>query len=291
MGNLAQLIQDFFKALFAALQKARPQTPVQPQPAPVVIPPNPTPTPVTPTPPTPKPEPAPQSSGFLICPIQASDSSGKSVTSRTAKISAVVDHSGTAIDPQSTKSWGKNAKDQKVKAFNGEIGQGPQCSVEPCGYPNSDSTEFFSNKEINYVGVASDGGKKVLQYDGHAGYDFSYPLGTQIVAPAGGKLCKAKSGDDLIYNASWGKDHSFYIKHDNGFVTWFRHCNTLEDLVEQKIAASSDGLAQVSQGEKIARLGNFEMSKIGGTAVHLHFETRNPAGKIVDPYGDKLWQD
>ena len=147
------------------------------------------------------------------------------------------------------------------------------------------------NKEINYVGVSYDGGRSVLQYNGHAGYDFSYSLGTPIVAPGDGKLCKAKAGEDLIYGANWEKDRSFYIKHENGFVTWFRHCSALEGAVEQKITNSSDKLAEVSKGERIARLGDFEMWKIGGTGAHLHFEVRDHTGAIVDPYADQLWEE
>lgn len=291
-SNLIQPIQNFFKALFSAMQNVRPRTSTHAPPQSIPVRVNNSPFVQPSVAPSPQSTPLmPQKIEFLVCPIRATDGSGNLVTSRTAKISAILDHSGTAIDPQSNKRWGKSAKDQKVRAFNGEVGQGPQCPQEPCGYSNTLSTEFFSKKEINYVGVLNDGGKKVLQYDGHAGYDFSYGLNTQLVAPADGKLCKAKSGDDLIYNASWDKDHSFYIRHDNGFVTWFRHCSTLEDTIEQKIAASIDKTAQVSRGEEIARLGNFEMGKVGGTAVHLHFEVRNPQGEIADPYQDQLWDD
>ncbi len=296
MQSFLKILVEGLKNFLAALPKSRVQStpvPITPSPAPQSI------TPLVVVPPVPEPAPAPivpqptqiqiQRTGFLVCPIQATDDKGNPVTSRTAKISAIVDHSGTAIDPQSTKRWGVNAKDQKVRAFNGEIGQGPQCPQEPCGYPSAGTTEFFAKKEINYVGVASDGGKKILQYDGHAGYDFAYSLNTQIVAPADGTLCKAKRGDDLIYGASWDKDHSFYIKHDNDFVTWFRHSNNLEGSIEQKLTTSPN--ARVSKGEKIARLGNFENYKVGGTAVHLHFEVRNPQGEITDPYQDQTWED
>ncbi len=224
-----------------------------------------------------------QKTGFLICPIKMD---GQSLTPVTVKISSVLDHSGTAIEQGSGKHWGKSAKDQKVKAFNGEIGQGPQCPEEPCGYPNSNSIEFFSKKEINYVGVASDGSKKILQYDGHAGYDFPYPKGTPVVAPADGKLYKAASGKDVIYGANWNIDGSFYIEHESGFVTWFRHCEKLTDSLELQISNDFTKYCDVKQGDVIAYV-----SKKGTRAVHLHFEVRNPQGNIVDPYRDKLWQD
>ncbi|MFA6158353.1 MAG: M23 family metallopeptidase [Candidatus Paceibacterota bacterium] len=233
----------------------------------------------------------PIKTSFLICPIRGNHTDGKPLTSRTVRISAVVDHSGTAIDPESTKFWGKPAKDQRVKAFNGEVGFGKQCPVEPCGYQKENQSEFFANKEINYVGVGSDGGKCTLQYDGHAGYDFPYSPGTPIIAPADGELHRAIQGSDLIYGACWEKDHSIYIKHDNGFVTWFRHSTKLTDELETLIVNSQDKSCRVEKGQLIAQSGNFEMWKTGGTAAHVHFEVRNPDGKIVDPYGDKLWED
>jgi len=227
---------------------------------------------------------------FLICPIKGDDDQGSPLTSRTVKISSVLDHSGTAIDPQSNNQWGKNAKNQKVKAFNGEIGEGKQCPQEPCGYPKNNLTEFFQNKEINYVGVSYDGGKYTLQYDGHAGYDFPYPLLTPIAAPADGDLYKVAQGADSIYGACWDKDHSFYIRHDNGFVTWFRHCTNLADNIEAVIGDNFKKTFRVKSGDLIASSGNFESWKKGGTSAHLHFEVRDKNDKIIDPYAKNLWK-
>ncbi|OGG74617.1 hypothetical protein A3A37_01715 [Candidatus Kaiserbacteria bacterium RIFCSPLOWO2_01_FULL_52_36] len=229
--------------------------------------------------------------GFLICPIQMSDGNETSVTPFTVKISAVVDHSGTELDPnwESPYKWGRNAKNQKVEAFNGEVGEGLQCPQEPCGYPKKDSGEFFKDKQINYVGVSSDGGKFTLQYDGHAGYDFPYQPMTAIIAPADGQLFKASQGKDRIYGANWDKDHSFYIEHANGFVTWFRHCEKLRDEIEKVIGNNFERSFKTSKGQPVAFSGDFESYKKGGTKAHLHFEVRDSKGKIVDPYEDKLW--
>lgn len=296
MKSLFDSLSKFIQAFFDVLSKRR--VIKTPQPLTKTTTPEPIPpfeTDVTiPSDPLPKieePVLPPQSKGFLVCPIQANDKLGNPVTSRTVKISAVVDHSGTAIDPDSNKPWGKQAKDQKVKAFNGEIGFGKQCPVEPCGYQKGDASEFFANKEINYVGVLSDGGKCTLQYDGHAGYDYPYATGTTVLAPASGELFKAKQGVDLIYFAQWSKDHSFYIKHENGSVTWFRHCSKLADDIETVIGTDFSKSCPVKLGQVIALSGDFEFSKVKGTPAHLHFEVRNVEGKIIDPYADNLWQD
>ena len=229
---------------------------------------------------------------FLICPIAGNDASGNPLTAYIVRISAVVDHSGTAIDPGSKKWWGKNAKDSIVKAFNGEVGDGDPTSGAPFGYAKKIPAPFFSSKEINYVGVRDPNDKYgptyYLNYDGHAGYDFPYPKMTPVVAPASGNLFKAAKGKDAIYGASWDtdhSDHSFYIQHANGYLTWFRHCEKLEDSVEAQILSDLSKACFVEKGQVIAYVGN-----AGTPAVHLHFEVRNEENVIVDPYGDRLWE-
>lgn len=226
--------------------------------------------------------------GFLVCPIGGNDELGKPLTPFTARISSVLDHSDTAIDPNSSKRWGKNAKDQKVKAFNGELGDGEATTSAPFGYTNADKTPFFPNKEVNYVGANGSGPHPkncYLNYDGHAGYDFAYAKMTPIVAPANGDLYKAAPGKDSVYGANWTTDHSFYIEHDNGFKTWFRHCEKLAEGVEVAIGMDFSKSYRVESGKTVAYVSNF-----GTPPVHLHFEVRDKNGKIVDPYQDKLWK-
>ncbi|MEK7647170.1 MAG: M23 family metallopeptidase, partial [Patescibacteria group bacterium] len=237
--------------------------------------------------------PQPINKKFLICPIKGSDANGQPLTSHTVKISAVLDHSGTVIDFESKNHWGKSAKDKRVKAFNGEVGENEPTFSPPFGYSKTDNTPFLRNA-INYVGVydAKDKYQKTcyLNYDGHAGYDFPYSPGTPVVAPANGLLFKAAEGKDKIYGANWSKDHSFYIEHANGFITWFRHCEKMEDKIENEIGSDSSKHSQVERGQVIAHTGKFENWKADGTSPHLHFEVRNSNGNIVDPYLDELWE-
>lgn len=252
-----------------------PTIPTQPIPEPVVSP-------------TPTPEP---SLGFLTCPIQARDAVGAPVTSRTASISAVIDHSGTAIDPTSTKRWGRNAKDQKVIAFNGEVGDGEPCAEPPLGYTKKVPARFFAHKEINYVGAHGAGDAYAptfyLNYDGHAGYDFAYPRMTAVLATASGVIHKATNAEDGVYGQGWDIHHTFYIKHQNSYSTWYRHCIKLTDAIEAQMAANPAHTSDVVQGQIVGYVGDFGAPG----AVHLHLEVRNPEGAIVDPYGDKLWSD
>jgi len=221
----------------------------------------------------------------LFCPIDAKENSNQ-VNPYTVRISAVIDHSGTALDPNSKNHWGKNAKDQKVKAFNGEIGDGEASSEAPYGYTQkSTPAPFFANKEINYVGAGEDKhpDNYYLNYDGHAGYDFSYGAGTVVIAPADGQLCKARASEDLVYGQGWEVHHTFYIKHQKGISTWFRHCEKLIDEIEAQIGNDYSKFIAVIKGQPIAYVGKF-----GTPGYHLHFEVRRE-NKIIDPYEERLW--
>lgn len=278
--NWGEIILNLIKTLGSFLSKVptpKPQSSTQePKPAPVVE----VNLPIVPS--------APENTGFLGCPIQAMDGNGKPVTAFTAKISAVIDHSDTAIDPTSSKNWGVRAKDQTVKAFNGEVGDGEASDGPPFGYAKKTPGQFFANGELNYVGAGGNGqvhpNSWYLQYDGHAGYDFPYPRMTPILATADGELSKATDIEDTVYVAGWGKNHTFYIKHKNGFASWYRHCVKLKDEIEAQIGSDYTKSVPVQKGDVVAYVGNF-----GFPAIHLHFEVHDSNGKIVDPYGDELW--
>lgn len=232
--------------------------------------------------------------GFLSFPIDAKDSEGNSINHRTAKISAVIDHYGTAIDPENKSAgWGKRAKDNRVRAFNGEVGDYTKTTSGPYGFTKKDLTPFFQNKEINYIGVydSSDQHKPTyyLNYDGHSGYDYPYPQGTPLLAPADGLLHKAIQ--DSIngtrgWPTAWEGWHTFYINHQNGFSTWFLHCTKLHDDIEDKILEDFTKSYEVKRGRVVGYIGGW-----GRVGIHLHFEVRSKDGAIIDPYADKLWRE
>lgn len=241
----------------------------------------------------PKPTPMPATvSAFLSVPIQAMDGVGKPVTPFTARIAAILDHEMTSLDPacKIPYSWGLRAKNKKVKAFNGEIGDGISTSAPPYGYTKIVPGPFFSAREINYVGVYDQhdtySSSWYLNYDGHCGYDFSYSIGTPIIAPADGDLSRALVNDPINGNnkaaTAWDGFHSFYIDHRNGFFTWFLHCSNLHPDIETKLQVSNKVF--VARGQIVAYLG-----KVGTMGAHLHFEVRDKNNCILDPYADKLW--
>lgn len=239
---------------------------------------------------------------FLDIPIEIN---GEVLTPEIAKVSAVIDHSGTPIDPSSSiDRW--YIDNLEVRAFNGEIGKFKKFKEEKgAGFSMDSGQPFLANERINYVGVSSQGGNAYLQYDGHSGYDFRYSKGTQIIAPADGILYKAfddrsvnggiDGNNTAWYKNKFNKDgctawegwHSFYINHLNGFSTWFLHCEKLEDSIEKEILLDYKKSVSVKRGQLIAYIGAYGFNFDN---YHLHFEVRDKNGKIVDPYLCNLWR-
>lgn len=212
----------------------------------------------------------------------------KPCTPYTVKLSAIIDHSGTPLDQESNNTW--YGKDDIVLAYTGERGEkiyGWDGSSSP-GFKNSQGTDFKING--NYVGTSSTG-SEFLQYDGHPGYDFPYPAGTPIIAPASGRLFKATE-DTVNHNSScalngWEEWHSFYIEHEQGFTTWYLHASDLHATIKDEIAKF--GSALVEQGQVVALVGNFGACSSVGT--HLHFEVRRGLSQVVEPYTEDLWEE
>ena len=106
----------------------------------------------------------------------------------------------------------------------------------------------------------------------HAGLDFAAPVGTPILAAAGGVVSAAE------YNAAYG--NMLVIDHGNGLQTLYAHASKILVNVGQRVV----------RGQMIAKVGNSGLS----TGPHLHYEImRNgkpmdpltfvmPAGKITD---------
>jgi DNA-binding beta-propeller fold protein YncE len=239
---------------------------------------------------------------FLNFPL-AAVCNGIPCTPFTARISAVMDHSGTPLDPVNNPGHFYVA-DGKVQAFTGEVGEitfGENCIPGP-GYKNQDGTDFLANS-LNYVGTASckknellspdadTNPKRFLNYDGHSGYDYSYPKRTPIVAPAGGQLFKA-TVDDVNHNRQcpfngWKEWHTFYIVHENGYSTWYLHADELEGAIDKQIGNDFTKSVTVNKGEVVGFVGQF--GKCFGVGQHLHFEVRHGLDQVVDPYSDGLW--
>lgn len=193
----------------------------------------------------------------------------------TAPLYAVLDHSVFETTP--VKFY---VKDDKVKAFNGQVGEKiyGEKILEGIlsGYKNSRGTRFL--KALNYLQG------RYLFYDGHSGYDYQVPTGTPILATAKGRLKKAYS--DPVNGYGWSAYKTFFIRHQNaagnynGYFTYYLYVNLNADILQQ---IQAQGYAMVEKGQ--------EIGKTYYKWVHLDFRKGgvNPEN-IIDPYKLKLWE-
>ncbi len=94
----------------------------------------------------------------------------------------------------------------------------------------------------------------------HTGIDIKAPIGTDVIAPAGGVVIRARKEGDY--------GNVVLIKHDDHYQTFYAH---LEDL-------SVKTGNHVTQGQVIGHVGNTGLS----TGPHLHYEVIKD-GKRVNP--------
>lgn len=223
------------------------------------------------------------------------------LTAYGADVVSTLDHTG---------AFYQNCCDTNITAFTGESADRANghvfCPEEPTNFPAC----LFATCLCAYLGdsgqdfvvngaYASPFGAQYLYYAGHAGYDYDYGFGVDLVAGADGMLCKAL--EDPIngrfgFATAWDKFHTFYIDHGSfagrGHASWYLHAADLagQDTGGNDLQDLNPGeCAPVTQGQLVAKVGN------AGTGLpHLHFEVRRydtaegPEGfgsRVVDPYG------
>lgn len=243
-------------------------------------------------------------------------------TAYTAPISSV-------MDQETLGSGTPYTRNGNLTTFNGESGAaaagcrcystGLTCNLSnysSCtvpGYSKSGGGNWAFTGTINYV-------DSYVYYDGHPGYDYPQVLGTDILAPAAGKLCVATTHTTQqspanvwrsptecgaipnVVTEAWsdtGGFNAFYIFHTehingttNDYMTVFLHSNNLENTVVWSTVASQ-GYVSVTRGQHIADVGSVG----AGSANHIHLEVYKKVSGVwtrVDPYGDGtnniLWQ-
>jgi uncharacterized repeat protein (TIGR01451 family) len=193
----------------------------------------------------------------------------------TAPLYAVLDHSVFETTP--VKFY---EKDDKVKAYNGQVGEkiyGEKILEGSwSGYMNSLGTRFLGG--LNYLQG------RYLFYDGHSGYDYKVPIGTAILATAKGRLRKCYS--DPVNGLGWSAYKTFLIKHLdesgklNGYSTWYLYVNLNADILSQ---IQQKGYADVTKGQEIGKTYN--------KWFHLDFRKGgiNPEN-VIDPFKPRLWE-
>ena len=113
-----------------------------------------------------------------------------------------------------------------------------------------------SAAEIGYYMIPLARYVKTQGVHGYNGVDLAAPIGTPILASAGGEVMVAKQGG---WNGGYG--NYVVIQHGNGSQTLYAH--------QSKVAVSPG--QQVERGEVIGYVGSTGKS----TGSHLHFEIRN----------------
>lgn len=108
-----------------------------------------------------------------------------------------------------------------------------------------------------YIGVSATSGEHCESLSVHQGFDLATPVGTPVLAPAGGVVTLAD--DDLYYEGG-----TVFLDHGHGLVSVFMHLSRVDVVAGDR----------VERGAVIARSGNTGRS----TGPHLHWAVkwRNP---------------
>jgi murein DD-endopeptidase MepM/ murein hydrolase activator NlpD len=128
--------------------------------------------------------------------------------------------------------------------------------IRPSGAPPS--SPFGPARR--YIGVSKTSGEPCETMSVHQGYDMAAPVGTPVIAPAGGVVTLADT--DLYYEGG-----TIFLDHGHGLLSVFMH------LSEVSVAPGD----KVARGDMIARTGNTGRS----TGPHLHWgvKWRNPSSE------------
>jgi probable HAF family extracellular repeat protein len=234
---------------------------------------------------------------FLNFPIHNGD------TSKTAPVAAIFDHYGRTVIGE------PNPPDGVVGTVMGDVFKvlpgGSSIDIAGVGTIIGDNNLPFAvvdpplaNLPFHYVGTQDEWGIHCLQYDAHTGYDYSYPMDTDVYAAAPGEIA---TDDDLrdfnllnTISTQMANYHGLAIKHPNGYFTLYLHLSWIDPKYAEMTVNDYNWKpkkATVDASSLIGRVGNFEIDQNGERVplpYHLHFGVWRIDGKQlnrVDPYG------
>ncbi|MEM1105290.1 MAG: M23 family metallopeptidase [Pseudomonadota bacterium] len=104
-----------------------------------------------------------------------------------------------------------------------------------------------------YIGVSAVTGEPCDRVSVHRGYDIATPVGTELIAPAGGTVTLADL--DLYYEGG-----TIFLDHGHGLVSVFLHLSAIDVAVGQR----------VERGQRLGETGNTGRT----TGPHLHWAVK-----------------
>jgi len=130
-------------------------------------------------------------------------------------------------------------------------------------------------------------------YDQHRGIDYGLRY-VPVLAAADGTVFRAGWTNPQDHRSSYGLH--VRLQHDNDYATIYAHFSSLavrtDDNVEVDpesrqgiLGISGNTGACFSGGELCPDLGDPEHPAAWNCAPHLHFEVRDPQGRVTNPYG------
>jgi len=134
---------------------------------------------------------------------------------------------------------------------------------------------------LDYTGATGSAAKTL---DGHSGIDIDVPNFrwmdgglSSVVAAASGVVTGVHDNEPDRNTSCTGSANLVQVRHDDGLTAIYGH-------LRRGSAAVSVG-QQVSVGAVLGVVGSSGCS----TAPHLHFELRDAANRVVDPFRNGLW--
>ena len=127
-------------------------------------------------------------------------------------------------------------------------------------------------------------GSAAKTYDGHSGIDIDVPSFrwmdgnvSNVLAAASGVVTAVRDTEPDRNTSCAGNANLVQVRHPDGLTAIYGH-------LKKGSAAVSVG-QEVSVGALLGVVGSSGCS----TAPHLHFELRNAANRVVDPFRNGLW--
>ena len=169
------------------------------------------------------------------------------------------------VDARSPEQKAHAAKSWQIKqeAF-ARLNPGPGALggfIKPADAPAS--SPFGPTRK--YIGVSKVTGKPCESTSVHQGYDMAAPIGTPVVAPAGGTVILADP--DLYYEGG-----AVFLDHGHGLTSVFMHLSDVD-------VAAGD---VVKRGDVLAKTGNSGRT----TGPHLHWAVKWRNAASADRGGD-----